>query len=180
MDLAEYLADLEQQVEEGLLSPHELDAIRRRLGVGDEMLTVSYRPIEDHEYVLVDRLLDRMYREEAERPRSQEDVLVSTEVVSAWRGGQLIGAAWYALAPTPAFTNAVYLEFLYTLADHRQEGVGRGLIEEVQEHEPSWPVITYSTQHAADFYRSLGFKDVGGRADSDFGLLLQMRLPQSH
>lgn len=95
----------------------------------------------------------------ARRPITEPDRMAAmlrnaNLVVTAWDGSQLVGIA-------RALSDFVYTTYLADLAvrdSHQKQGIGRALIEQVQQQGgPQTRIVLLAAPQAVDYYPHIGF-----------------------
>lgn len=159
-NLEEYLQDLAEQRDAGLLDEEEYQETLRRITkeeTSSPRIKVNVEPISEEEPI-IKRLADLYYRELFGRVQNDSDQKLVNDVLLARCGSKVAGALWYTLEPTPGYRGCNYLDMLYVLPEFRKAGVGTELLSRLLTYTPeNFCIITYAWKPSQDFYSRHGF-----------------------
>lgn len=178
--LEDYERELRKENEDGLLTAEELaDALTHisppNLGRIAPTITIEERSQDDP---TITRLEDLYYRELFGRPKRNRDPHLPDIALLGLYNGKPAGALWYALEPTPAYTDCAYLDMLYVKDEFRGSKVASHLLVDLVERAVGeQAIITYAWKSSIDCYAKHGFLRTDEEAAKGGERFLKMVLP---
>ncbi|PIZ50507.1 hypothetical protein COY27_06965 [Candidatus Woesearchaeota archaeon CG_4_10_14_0_2_um_filter_33_13] len=184
--IEDYIAELQGDVQSGLMSTAELEEVVAFLK-GDKpksgRVALEFIVVENNDFSQ-DRILGWLsnlyYREIFGKLPSAEKEVVQDTAVLAMHEGTPVGAVWVISSPTPAYQNLIYVDRLYVKEDYRSNGkVGSQLLDVVLNLAPERcnGLVLHAWSNAVPFYQRCGFLSYDEPEQIDDEIFYRMILP---